>query len=53
MNEICVEAKEEDKNEQSIIKIEQVWKTQSFDIIAYKKGNDFKGYSIKSPDEIR
>ena len=53
VNEICVEAKEEDKNEQSIVKIEQSWKSTSFEIAAYKKGTEFKGYAIKSPDEIR
>jgi len=53
VNEICVEAKEEDKNEQSIIKIEQAWKTTNFEIAPYKKGSETKGFAIKSPDEIR
>jgi len=53
VNEICVEAKEEDKNEQSILKIAAAWKTTNFEIAPYKKGNEHKGFAIKSPDEIR
>ena len=35
------------------MKIEQAWKTTNFEIGQYKKGNELKGYTIKSPDEIR
>lgn len=51
--EICQEAKEEAKNEENLQKIETAWKVQNFDITAYKKGTELKGYAIKSPDDIR
>lgn len=53
VNEICVEAKEELKNEENLQKIDSVWKTTNFEIAVYKKGNDFKGYVIRSCDEIK
>lgn len=53
MQEICKEAKEEASNEESIARIDQMWKNTSFDIVVYKKGNDVRGYSIKTPEEIR
>ena len=40
-------------NEETIRKIDQQWKTTSFDIVVYKKGNEVRGFSIKAPDEIR
>ena len=53
MQEICKEAKEEASNEESIARIDQMWKNTSFDVVVYKKGNDVRGYSIKTPEEIR
>ena len=53
VTEICKEAKEEALNEENISKIDAAWKNTSFEIILYKKGNDVRGFSIKSPDEIR
>lgn len=53
VTEICKEAKEEALNEENIAKIDSAWKNTSFEIIIYKKGNDVRGHSIKSPDEIR
>jgi len=34
-------------------KIQQQWNVTNFDIAAYKKGNDFRGWTIKSPEEVR
>lgn len=53
VQEICTEAKEEAANEENINKIDQMWRTTSFDIVVYKKGSEVRGFSIKSPDEIR
>jgi len=53
VNEICNEAREEEKNEQSIQKIDLAWKQQQFQISDYKKGNVLKGHVIKSPDDIK
>lgn len=53
VTEICQEAKEEAKNEENLSKIETAWKVLVFDITPYKKGNELKGYAIKSPDDIR
>jgi preprotein translocase subunit SecA len=53
VNEICTEAKEEALNEENINKIDQSWRTTFFDIVVYKKGTEVRGYSIKSPEEIR
>ena len=46
-------AKEEAKNEESIAKIDQVWKQTTFDMMAYKKGNEIKTYIIFGVEEIR
>lgn len=40
-------------NEDNIAKIDLSWKNTFFDVILYKKGTDTRGFSIKSPDEIR
>jgi len=53
VTEICVEAKEEAKNEDNLAKIDAVWKVTNFSITIYKKGTEFKGYVLKSPDDIR
>lgn len=50
--EICLEAKEEAKNEEGLQKIEQSWKTAQFEIVPYKKGAQTKGFAMKSPEEI-
>jgi len=53
VDEIVNEAKEEAQNEEQMAKIQQTWNNTSLDIVLYKKGNDVRGYSIKSPEEIR
>ncbi len=55
VNGICLEAKEEAKNDENLAKIEGAWKVQNFEILPYRKagGGELKGYAIKSPDEIR
>jgi len=53
VQEICKEAKEEALNEETIAKIDYAWKNTSFDVIVYRKGTEDRGFSIKSPDEIR
>ena len=56
VQEICTEAKEEAKNMEALQKIENHWKSQQFDISKYVKQGaieQFKGYVIKSPEEIR
>jgi len=53
VKEICKEAKEELKNEESIKKIDNIWKNTSFEITAYKKGNEFKGWAIRGSDDIK
>ena len=53
VNEICTEANQEHKNEDEISKIEQVWKTASFDVIKYKKGSEDRGFVLKATDEIK
>lgn len=53
VNEICTEAKEEQLNEDNIAKIDNEWRTTVFDVVVYKKGAEVRGWSIKTPDEIR
>jgi dynein heavy chain len=54
VQEITVEAGEEERNEQNLQQIEEAWKKTNFEIGDYKlKGSDQKGYVLKSPDEIR
>jgi len=53
VQEICKEAKEEALNEDNIAKIDYSWKNTSFDIVVYKKGTEVRGFSIKTPEEIR
>ena len=51
--EICVEAKEEAKNEENLQKIHSAWQVANFEIVKYKKGTEDKGYAMKAPEEIR
>lgn len=55
VTEICVEAKEEAKNEENIQKIENDWKNTSFEMMVYKKNatDENKQYVLKSVDDIR
>ena len=54
VTEICVEAGEEERNENNLQQIEEAWKKTNFDIGDYKlKGSDQKGYVLKSTDEIQ
>jgi dynein heavy chain, axonemal len=53
VQEICKEAKEEALNEDNIAKIDYAWKNTSFDVVVYKKGTEVRGFSIKTPEEIR
>lgn len=56
VTEICIEAKEEAKNEENIMKIEQAWKLASFDLMNYRKGaveEKDKQYVLKTPEDIR
>jgi hypothetical protein len=49
---ICVEAKEELKNELNIQTIEDAWRKANFGIIEYKKGTEVKGHAMKSTEDI-
>ena len=49
VTEICKEAKEEERNEKVMLKIDNEWKATNFIVHKY---ND-KGYTIASPDPIR
>ena len=53
VQEVVAEASAEMKNEESLKKIEQTWKTQQFEVKVYTKGTEERGYAISSPDEIR
>jgi hypothetical protein len=53
VNEIVIEAKAEDQNEQNIQMIDDTWRKQNFVIIEYKKGGELKGYALTSPEDIR
>lgn len=53
VQEICKEAKEEALNEENIAGIDKIWKDTAFDVVVYKKGTEVRGYSIKTPEEIR
>jgi dynein heavy chain len=53
VNEIVIEAKAEAQNEENIAKIDQAWRVTNFNIVAYKKGGELKGYAMTSPEEIR
>jgi dynein heavy chain len=51
--EICIEAKEEAKNEENLQKIDAVWKTTNFVIVEYKKGVELKGHALREVDDIK
>jgi len=53
VTEICIEAKEEAKNEENIQKIEQAWKIQAFTVGIYTKNGVEKGHYIGSADDIK
>lgn len=53
VRKICTEAQEEARNEDLLAKIETAWKVAQFDIGPYCKGTDFRGYSMKAPEDIR
>jgi dynein heavy chain len=56
VTDICIEAKEEEKNELNIQKIEEAWKKTQFDLINYRKGateEKDKQYVLRTPDEIK
>lgn len=42
VQEICKEAKEEAKNEESIAKIDAIWKATQFILAPYKRGNEVR-----------
>jgi dynein heavy chain len=53
VDEVLTEANAEEKNEKNLRAIEQTWKVQQFEVVKYFKGNEERGWAIKSPDEIR
>lgn len=53
VTEICVEAKEEAKNEQNLSRINDAWKVQTFTIDVYSKNGVIKGHYIGAVDEIK
>mmetsp|Transcript_40960 Transcript_40960/g.47071 ORF Transcript_40960/g.47071 Transcript_40960/m.47071 type:complete len:872 (+) Transcript_40960:2789-5404(+) len=53
VDEVLTEANAEEKNERNLRQIEQTWKTQQFEVVKYSKGNEERGWAIKSPDDIR
>lgn len=53
VQDICKEAKEEAKNEESIAKIDAIWKSTMFEMSPYKRGNEIRSYIICSVDEVR
>jgi translation initiation factor IF-2 len=52
VTEICIEAKEEAKNEDNIQKIEQAWKITNFKVGIYEKNGIVRGHYIGSVEEI-
>ena len=53
VNEICIEANQEHKNEEEIQKIEQAWKSASFEVAKYKKGNEDRGFVLRGTEEVK
>lgn len=53
VDEVLTEANAEEKNERNLRAIESTWKTMQFEVIKYVKGNEERGWAIKSPDDIR
>jgi dynein heavy chain len=53
VDEVLTEANAEEKNARNLKAIEQTWKTQHFEVVKYFKGNEERGWAIKTPDEIR
>lgn len=52
VTEICIEAKEEAKNEENLQKIEQAWKITNFTTGEYIKNGVMRGHYIGSVEEI-
>jgi dynein heavy chain, axonemal len=53
VSEIVNEANQEHKNEEELSKIDQEWKTQSFELQLYKKGAEVRGWMLKNTEDIR
>jgi len=53
VDEIVTEALNEAQNEEELNKIEAKWKTEAFEIVKYKKGNEDRGFVLKSTDEVK
>ena len=53
VQEICKEAKEEAKNEDSIAKIDAIWKATQFILAPYKRGNEVRSSVIPSVEDVR
>ena len=53
VDEIVTEANNESKNEQEVSKIEFFWKTANFSVVSHRKGNEERGWLLKSPEEIK
>jgi dynein heavy chain len=53
VSEIVNEANQEHKNEEELSKIDQEWKTQSFELKQYKKGAEVRGYVLNNTEDIR
>ena len=43
----------EAQNEEELNKIEAEWKTEAFEIVKYKKGNEDRGYVLKSTEDVK
>ena len=50
---IVIEAIQEASNEAKIVKIEQEWKIAQFEVVKYKKGNEERGWVLRSADDIK
>jgi dynein heavy chain, axonemal len=53
VDEIVTEALNESQNEEELNKIEAKWKTEAFEIVKYKKGNEDRGYVLKGTEEVK
>lgn len=48
-----MEAKAEAQNDENLANIDKAWRVTNFNIVAYKKNGELKGYAMTSPEEIR
>jgi len=53
VNDIVIEAKAEAQNDENLQNIDKAWRVTNFNIVAYKKNGELKGYAMTSPEEIR